>query len=159
MKYHPHFTRIGLSHSSGKTSGVSDPRNPRGYCSGLRKAYRRIQKLVLIGATLFVSGCSATNNKLAGIIGKDPADILPTDILVIINRVIDVLAGFSGIVTIILMIAGYQLLISSGDTEGQKRAKDTIRYAALGLLLIVFAYAIVKIIFATLAQNLAAPLQ
>ncbi len=100
----------------------------------------RIGLLALI--TLTTTGCT-----LSGWLGKDPAQLELTDVSKFINHAIDFLGAFGGLVTIFVMVAGYQMLMGAGNEESQTRAKDTLKYAALGMVLLVFGYAIVKFVF------------
>jgi|GEM_PF-6867093 len=116
---------------------------------------RQIWPLTIVLLTMVLAGCS-NDGTLAGVIGTNatsPAALNLQDVITIMGNVINIMAGFGGVVTIIVMIAGYQLLLSAGDTEGQTKAKETIRYAALGMVVIVFAYAIVKMLFVILATS------
>lgn len=45
--------------------------------------------------------------------------------------------------TVIIVIAGFRLIISMGDEEGKENAKKTILYVAAGLLIIILAKALV----------------
>ena len=119
----------------------------------IRKSISKAHKLLLLGAAIILSGCSGET--LQNIIGS-PSTVngyTPANLVTLMTNVINVLAGFSSIVAIVVMIAAYQLLASAGDQAGQTRAKDTIRYAAYGLLLVVFSYAIVRLLFAILAPE------
>ncbi len=114
--------------------------------------FRRGSRLLsIISLSLILSGCTLADLLPAG---KTPISLDPADIVLTINKVISVLSAAFGIVTVAIMIAGYQMLMAAGDNEGQTRAKETIKYAAIGLLIVVFAYAIVKLIFSVLAQNI-----
>ena len=113
---------------------------------------KRIGQLTaFIVSTALLGGC--TLNDLIGPAGTDTSVWKPADLLNVINLVINFLAGVSVLACIFVMIAAYQLLASAGNQEGQTRAKDTIRYAAIGVLLVVFSYAIVRLIFTLIAPG------
>lgn len=80
----------------------------------------------------------------------DGDNTLETDVKAIINAVILVL----GIVCVIVMIiGGVTYMTSSGDAGKVKKAKDTILYGIIGLVICVLAYAIVNwVIFGLLGQ-------
>lgn len=68
----------------------------------------------------------------------------------IINTVIAVL----GIVAVIfIVIGGAQLVLSQGEPAKVKKAKDTILYAVLGVILAAMAYAIVNFVLANLFKD------
>ena len=61
----------------------------------------------------------------------------------IINAVISVL----GVVCVVVMISGgVNYMTSSGDTGKVKKAKDTILYGLIGLVVCVLAFAIVNFV-------------
>lgn len=72
---------------------------------------------------------------------------LNTSVLNIINAVIGVL----GIVAVIvIIIGGVQYMTSSGDAGKVKKAKDTILYGIIGLVVVILAFAIVNFVIANL---------
>lgn len=109
-----------------------------------------LRRLLLAGASaVLLSGCTLANV----FEGKPPDQLQLEDVTRFINTSIKLLAGFGFTVTLFVMVAGYQFLMSAGNEEGMNRAKDTIRYAALGMFFIVSGYALVRVIFELLAPN------
>ncbi len=109
--------------------------------------FTRLRSLTgLVTLALLTSGCTLQNW-----IGTDPTSLELKNAVTFINNVINFLGAFSALVAILVMIAGYQALLSAGSDEGAQRAKDTIKYSALGTVFLVFGYALVKLIFAVLA--------
>ena len=112
-------------------------------------SHRRIRSaLGWLTVAFITSGCT-----LQDWLGNDPASYDLKTIVGFINHVINYLGAFGGLVAALVMIAGYQSLLSAGSDEGIQRAKDTIKYSALGMVFIVFGYALVKLVFATLAAG------
>ena len=75
---------------------------------------------------------------------------LKADITSIINYVIAVL----GLVcVIVLIIGGVNYMTSSGDAGKVKKAKDTILYAIIGLIICVLAFAIVNFVISNILQQ------
>lgn len=68
---------------------------------------------------------------------------LDSKVINIINGVIGVL-GLVAVVVII--IGGIQYMTSSGDAGKVKKAKDTILYGVIGLVICVLAFAIVNFV-------------
>lgn len=68
---------------------------------------------------------------------------LDQSILNIINAIIGVL-GLVAVVVII--IGGVQYMTSSGDAGKVKKAKDTILYGVIGLVIVILAFAIVNFV-------------
>lgn len=61
----------------------------------------------------------------------------------IMTTVINYVNGFLGIVTVLLIIyAGFLVVTSGGDEEKLKKAKATIKYILIGLVLMVSSYSI-----------------
>lgn len=77
----------------------------------------------------------------------DGNDTLIENITGILNGVVAVL----GIVCVVVMIIGGVLyMTSSGDTGKVKKAKDTILYGVIGLVVCVLAFAIVNFVISTI---------
>lgn len=71
-----------------------------------------------------------------------------TDLIEIIGRLINVFLGFVGVILlIILLYAGFLWMTAGGDAEKVQRAKDWIKNAIIGLIILVSAFAIVRFIF------------
>lgn len=76
-------------------------------------------------------------------VGPDKKDNLVENVVAIINVVI----GALGIVAVIVIIlGGVQYMTSTGDAGKVKKAKDTILYGVIGLVVCVLAFAIVNFV-------------
>ena len=73
------------------------------------------------------------------------ANDLGTSVINIINAIIGVLGL---IAVVIVIIGGVQYMTSSGDAGKVKKAKDTILYGIIGLIICVLAFAIVNFVIA-----------
>lgn len=94
-------------------------------------------------------------NKLAiegGVEIKDVADsnTLEADVKTILTTVIGVL-GF--VCVIVIVIGGIGYMTSSGDTGKVKKAKDTILYGVIGLVICVLAFALVQFVIGTILAD------
>lgn len=79
-------------------------------------------------------------------------DSLDVSIRNIINGVIGVL----GLVSVVVMIiGGVNYMTSSGDAAKVKKAKDTILYGAIGLVICILAFAIVSFVIDNLSGGTA----
>lgn len=87
------------------------------------------------------SSASSEVKKAAGCSGG--GDDLPNIVVNILNAIIGV-AGFISVVWII--IGGVTYMTSSGDANKTKKARDTILYACIGLVVCVLAFAIVNFV-------------
>jgi amino acid transporter len=67
--------------------------------------------------------------------------------------------GILGIIFIILIIyAGYNWLTAGGEEEKVRKAKDTIKRAVIGLIIIAASYAITAFVFKNLPSGTGSPL-
>ncbi|MBI4037499.1 hypothetical protein HY382_00460 [Candidatus Curtissbacteria bacterium] len=70
-----------------------------------------------------------------------------SDISVIFGNVIKLLAPAAAIAFfIMLIIAGYQFMTSGGDPKAAGAARNTLTYAIIGVILVVAAWLIIKLI-------------
>lgn len=70
-------------------------------------------------------------------------DPLKSNVINIINGVVAVLGL---IAVVIVIVGGIQYMTSSGDAGKVKKAKDTILYGIIGLIICILAYAIVNFV-------------
>lgn len=76
-------------------------------------------------------------------------NVTPT-VINIINAII----GILGLVAVVIIIyGGVQYMTSAGDAGKVKKAKDTILYAVIGLIVCVLAYAIVNFVIGKILGN------
>jgi hypothetical protein len=82
--------------------------------------------------------------------GTDQAPL--SDLIGNILNILYVLAGSSAILMVI--IGGYRYMSSTGDPKGIQEAKETIKSALIGLMLVLLAYLIAQFIGDSLGINL-----
>lgn len=69
----------------------------------------------------------------------------------ILMEIIQILLVLSGVIAIILIIiGGFQMIMSRGNEEQAKKGKQTLTYAIIGLIAIVMSFAIVRIVVGTI---------
>jgi type IV secretory pathway VirB2 component (pilin) len=69
------------------------------------------------------------------------------DLMTTLNTIINVVIGLIGFVAVIVIIlGGVQYTTSAGDSSKVKKAKDTIMYGIIGLVIALMAYSIVNFI-------------
>ena len=114
-----------------------------------------LQKIGLIlGLTALAGGLLVAFPGEAGAINVDPCEAVqsdacsgPTDVKQVFGSVADVLMFIVGAVSVIIIIvAGIMYVTSAGDPAKAKKAKDAILYSVVGLVVAVFAYAIVNFV-------------
>lgn len=93
-------------------------------------------------------------------LSKVPGCIVSGDVLTIncipylVQNIIFWLLVFAGTVAVILIIvAGIKFILSGGDAKQTEGARKTLTFAIIGLILILFSFAIVKFIAQTTGLN------
>ena len=82
--------------------------------------------------------------------GNTTTDDLPTVIQTIINVILFII-GAIGVIMVI--IGGIMYTTSGGDAAAVKKAKDTILYAVIGLVIAFLAFAIVNFVIGSLSSG------
>lgn len=71
----------------------------------------------------------------------------------LIRTVINVFSIVVGAISVIMIIiGGFRYIISGGDSNGVTGAKNTIMYAIIGLVIVLFAQVIVRFVFSQTQQ-------
>lgn len=74
--------------------------------------------------------------------GNDTGDLMTT-----VNTIINVALGVIGLVAVVMIImGGLSYTTSAGDAAKVKKAKDTIMYGVIGLVVALLAFAIVNFV-------------
>ena len=76
-------------------------------------------------------------------VGNGTGNELQSAVVNIINAVVGVLAL---VCVVVIIIGGINYMTSSGDAGKVKKAKDTILYGVIGLVVCVLAFAIVNFV-------------
>lgn len=64
-----------------------------------------------------------------------------------VPKVLSIVFGIAGAISVlVIMIGAFQYITSSGDPQSIKRAKDTILYAVIGLVVCATAFTIVTFV-------------
>ncbi|MFC1810905.1 hypothetical protein ACFLZH_05375 [Patescibacteria group bacterium] len=59
---------------------------------------------------------------------------------------IEFVIGISGLVAVLFLVVGGFQLIMSGASEGQEKAKNTIKYALMGMVVVLVAWVLVNLV-------------
>ena len=88
-------------------------------------------------------------NEAAG--GNCSASAKPSgDAASTIKKILNLLSAIAGILAVIMiMVAGLRLVTSAGNEEGVKKAKGTLIYAIVGLILVAVAQVLVHFVIHT----------
>lgn len=71
-----------------------------------------------------------------------------------ITNILNAVIGVLGIVAVIVIVlGGIQYMTSAGDPGKVKKAKDTILYGIIGLVICVLAFAIVNFVITNLGKS------
>lgn len=71
----------------------------------------------------------------------------------LVKNTIDILLWAIGIISVIMIIlGGIRYATSSGDSNSAKSAMNTILYSVIGLVISIFAYAIVQYVYGSLIK-------
>ena len=82
------------------------------------------------------------------------AEVGETDITTIISNVINVVIGLVGVVAVIVMIlGGITFITSQGDSAKVTKAKNTILYGVVGLVVAMLAFAIVNFVLGVVLKK------
>jgi len=72
----------------------------------------------------------------------------------VIKRVINIFSIVVGAVSVIMIIiGGFRYIVSNGDSNGVQGAKNTILYAIVGLVIVLFAQIIVRFVLTNVATS------
>ncbi|OYX42847.1 hypothetical protein B7Y94_02790 [Candidatus Saccharibacteria bacterium 32-49-12] len=109
--------------------------------------------LLVIGlsSVIFVDPASAVEGGAISGINSAQGDGVPTNFAggdgSIVRRIINIMLYAIGVISVIMLIfGGFRYVISGGQKEAVTAAKNTILYAIVGLLVAIFAYAIVRFV-------------
>lgn len=103
--------------------------------------------VLVAGVVVLSTGDTAFAQVRDGLNTVRNADIAKTDANDIVSQVINFLLMAIAVVSVfMLIIGGFKYTTSNGDANKVTSAKNTIMYALIGLIVAIFAYAIVKFI-------------
>lgn len=104
------------------------------------------------GAALVPSAVYAENWQDG--INAAKADDVPEDVQVTVTDIINAVLYVVGILAVVMVIiGGVQYTTSGGDSAAVTKAKNTILYGIIGLVIAVLAYAIVNFVIGKVTGN------
>ena len=95
------------------------------------------------------SGVSEEVLKANGCEGEGSSEQLPNTIVGILNGIVSAIAI---VAVIFIVIGGINYITSQGDPGKTKKAKDTILYAVIGLVIAALAFAIVNFVITNIIK-------
>jgi hypothetical protein len=115
-----------------------------------------ILPFVLVGFVLLAQTCFAVDigSQLSkagqGAYGADMSGT--TSLPAMIGAIVKVVLGMLGIILVIIIIyAGYLYMTAGGDTKQLTKAKDFLKNAIIGIIIVVGAYAITDFVVTKMA--------
>lgn len=107
---------------------------------------------LLVFSFLIPSTVLAQDASLPNPLGQD--DGKPVSVLTIMLRVMQIALAVVDIFALFMFIlGGFEFLISAGNPQMIKKAKDTLVWATLGILVITLSYTILKFIFEEVSKG------
>lgn len=101
-------------------------------------------------STAFAQPAGSGLDKAKGNLGSagTPTGLAQTDNLAgIIGNIISIALGFLGVIFLVLMLyGGFKYMTAGGEEKGVKEATTTIKNAAIGLVIILAAYALTSFV-------------
>lgn len=83
--------------------------------------------------------------------GAIKSDLNNNNLMGTLNQIINVIIGVIGFIAVIVIIlGGVEYTTSAGDSGKVKKAKDTIMYGIIGLVIALLAYSIVNFVLSSL---------
>ncbi|MCC7543580.1 hypothetical protein IT415_02630 [bacterium] len=103
---------------------------------------------IIIGSSLVIghghAACGGIDQGTLGGIACGPQSVSTQTA---VQRAINILLYITGIsAVIVIIVGGLRYVLSGGDPKNTAAAKDTIMYAAIGLVVSLLAYAIVNFV-------------
>lgn len=90
-------------------------------------------------------------------VGGLPDAASPDDFRQVISNILATVLNFLALVAVVvIVIAGIRLILSQGEEEAKDKAKKTIFYALIGLVVVLFARVIVSLVTVYLAGTVGA---
>lgn len=99
------------------------------------------------------NGETSSTGDLSGCKGISKGDnsLNDNNLMTTLNQIINVIIGVIGFIAVIVIIlGGVQYTTSAGDSGKVKKAKDTIMYGIIGLVVALLAYSIVNFVLTSL---------
>jgi len=116
--------------------------------------------IVLVLSISLITFCIPKLTKAVGIISNDvcqnakdsPACKASSDnpisgqngIIIKVTRIIAYISGIAAV--IVIMLGGYKIILSGGNSENITKGREMITYAAIGLIVVIIAQAIVTFV-------------
>lgn len=102
-------------------------------------------------SALRLQDSSVDCTKSSSITDSKPVNNLAMTVINIFSVIVGAVSVF------MIIIGGFRYIISGGDSSGTKAGKDTILYAVIGLVIVIFAQVIVKFVLSETTKSATPP--
>jgi len=112
----------------------------------------------LLGVTILLPAPSALAQdvQLPNPLGTQPNSDKPIGLLDVMLRIMQIcLAAVDIFALFMFILGGFELLISAGNPNMIKKAKDTLVWATLGILVITLSYSVLRFVFEEVQKGFA----
>jgi len=102
--------------------------------------FNKLRHFIALSALAFIlSGCTVPGDP------NTPAQL--ADIVNVIKNIIGILAPAAGIAFFfMILVGGFQFLMSGGDPKATAAARNTMTYALIGIILVVASWIVILIL-------------
>ncbi len=110
----------------------------------IRRSWYGLVSLALLSAPSLASAAATTLTDPLGHVGVNE----------IVRRLIQGIFGITGSVALLMFVwGGFQWLFSAGEQDRIKKGKETIKWAVLGLTVMLLAYVLVSAVLSILTEG------
>lgn len=111
-----------------------------------------LTSVLLISSMLLSDAALANGPSLPNPLGEEGGK--PVNLLTVMLRIMQIaLAAVDIFALFMFILGGFEFLISAGNPTMIKKAKDTLIWATLGILVITLSYTILKFIFEEVSKG------
>ena len=109
-----------------------------------KKVIKLVQIIIFLGLCFFIFAGASCNINEKILNGANPTSLTAKDAVNAVKNVAEILAGAASTFALAFIIyGGFQFITSAGNDEQMGKAKNTLTYAIVGLILIIISYALV----------------
>lgn len=106
-----------------------------------------VKNISVKASTALMLSMAGAQHAFAGVFGPIPDTGGGGDVEAAATSIIDAILNILGIIAVIvIIIAGLRLIVGGADEAQREKARNTVLYAVIGLILILFAKAIVQFV-------------
>lgn len=120
-------------------------------------AITTIGATTLISTQTFADDICGNNNvspEIRAASGCPNTGVKTNDLSTVIQNILNAIIGVAGLISVVyIVVGGIQYITSSGDSNKTEKAKKTILYALIGLIVCALSFAIVNFTISRIIYN------